>query len=162
MHLLIDFSRVLLFPKDPAYDGTLNGLYKLHRGEPNFHFYDYFVLNGELLAFLSKTYSRDSCSIFTSDIIQDDVAVRAFIDPLFADIFSAQALGLEKKDPNAYRQVVELLQEQPSQVPYVDDNESNCLAASASGLNVHWYRSNESLSQALKETHARSSNGQIR
>lgn len=38
MHLLFDFSRVLLMPKDPDYTGSLNGLYKEHKDDPGFDF----------------------------------------------------------------------------------------------------------------------------
>jgi hypothetical protein len=56
--IVFDFSRVLLFAKDPGYKDDLNPLHrKLLEQDASYPFLDYFYLNQELLHYLGNATS---------------------------------------------------------------------------------------------------------
>lgn len=89
MNLLFDFSRVLLFPKDPTYTGSLNGLYKEHKNDPDFNFFHYFELNEELLTYLDGIKDKANLYIFTSESIQDAPEIAPRVAEVFKQVYSA-------------------------------------------------------------------------
>lgn len=143
--LLFDFSRVLLFPVNESYSGSLNALYKEKMYTPGFDFFDYFKLNTELLDYLNIQKRLYSLNIFTSESIQDAPELKLAINPLFDRVFSAIDIGFSKKDPRAYGQIGDYLELVTNQITFIDDSLENIEAAEESGMNTIVYRSNSEL-----------------
>lgn len=148
--LLLDLSRVLLFPTDPAYQGELNILYRELREKPGFVFSHHFVLNQELLSYLQKQSSQYTLAMFTSGVIQHAAEIKEPLSQLFSPILSAEELGLTKTDPGAYRQIAQTLSSEPSEILYIDDVPANISAAKSARLSVIQYHNNEQLLKDLK------------
>lgn len=147
-HLLFDFSRVLLFPKDRSYHDSLNLLHKTLKQNQSYNPLDYFEINKELLEFLKSKTGLGKFYILTSESIQDDPA---FTDDLaiFKNIFSGQKLGLLKTDPEIYNKVSVLIGVEPSEITFIDDSEKNIEAAKLAGLNTILYEDNSILINKL-------------
>src|SRR5579864_5389490 len=111
--LVLDFSRVLLHPKDNKYKGTLNGLYRSLIEKEYYDFFEYFTLNQELLDFLRTRKNKYAISILTSDIIQNAPEIQVELNRVFDNIYSAKDLGFLKKDPEIYKLIAKKLQEFP-------------------------------------------------
>jgi len=140
--LLFDFSRVLIFPKDETYSGLLNDLYKKAINGGNFNFYDSFTFNTELLTFLKTIKSHFSLDIYTTDILQSDPAAKAILEPIFDHIFSANELGLSKKDPQGFIAIAEKLGVKPNEILFIDDSLANIETAKKAGLQTIQFKSN--------------------
>ena len=70
--LITDLSRVLLFPKEAEFTGSLNGLHeKLFKEEGDYDFWKYFEINQELLAFYAELNKDLPVYVFTSKYIQE-------------------------------------------------------------------------------------------
>lgn len=145
--VLSDFSRVLLFPKDPNYPGTLNGLYtELKSKYGSFNFYDYYVFNDELLDFYTKLKEKYSVNIFTTGLIQkNSPEVAARMTPIFENTFAAQDYGLSKQDPQSYVFIADKLGKNPEEILFIDDQKGNIEAAQKAGMQAILYISNENL-----------------
>ncbi len=149
--LISDVSFVLLFPKDPEYTGSLNGLYREHKEEANFNFFGYFKVNTELLDIYTKYASNDARYIFTSDAIQDDPALQEYWQPVFTEIHSAKKMSVEKNDPKAYEVLLQTIHASSEDVLYIDDKQENVDAAQQMGISTILYRSNEEVAEQLKK-----------
>lgn len=150
--LLFDFSRVLLHPKDPQYTGTMNGLNnELSAQNPHYVFFDYFVINTELLDFLKPLKATLSINMFTTDVIQEKPEVKAFTDPIFERTFKANDLGIAKTDPHAYAVIAKELGKLPEEILFVDDTAENIAAAQQAGLQTIQYTSNATLFEKINQ-----------
>ena len=89
-------------------------------------------------------------SIFTSEMIQDDRAIRPLLDSVFDNVFSAKKLGVTKTTKEAYIKIAELLKLAPENILYIDDNQNNISAAQAAGLHAVRYESNAQIISAIK------------
>ncbi len=147
---LCDFSRVLLFPKDREYKGSLNGLYDdLLQTLGAYDFFSYFDLNRELLEIFREMKNKFPMYILTTDKIQDVPDVRKIIDPVFDNVFSAKNFALSKTDKKLYLEVAELLGYQPKEMIYIDDTAANLSAAKSAGMTVFHYHNNKVLMKEL-------------
>ncbi len=151
MILLFDFSRVLLFPTDSAYSGSLNGLYKDKKQEKSFDFFNYFSLNKDLLDYLKSNQDTFELFMFTSESIQDAPELSPYIKPLFKKIFSALDIGHAKKDPQSFREIVKNLNVEASDITFIDDSLENIQAVEQAGLKTIHYVNNEDLFKQLGE-----------
>jgi HAD superfamily hydrolase (TIGR01509 family) len=149
--LLFDFSQVLLFAKDKTYQGDLNPLHSQLSQKPSYSFLDNFVLNTEILDFLKKLKNKYKLAIFTSGSIQNAPEIKLILDEIFENIFSAGKLGILKKDPQAYVQIVNLLKVEPEEILFIDDMKSNCDAAQKAGLKTHHYIDNQELVKFIEK-----------
>lgn len=149
MKILFDFSRVLLFPQDADYTGSLNGLYKEKLSQPNFNFFDYFKINSELLEYLKKHKSNFELYMFTSESIQNAPELEPYLKPLFTNIFSALDLGYGKVDPQAYSKIAEILDSEPNEITFIDDTQQNIDAAKEAGLKTILYTLNDELVKSI-------------
>lgn len=149
--LISDVSRVLLFPKDKNYQGSLNGLHKDTLGRPSYKFFDYFELNVELLNYYKSLQNKLDLYIFTSESIQDAPELQPHWNGVFTKIFSALKMNTNKKDPNAYRMLITDINLKPEEVIYIDDNAENIQAASSVGLQTIQYLDNQSCYVAIQE-----------
>lgn len=148
--LITDFSRVLLFPKDKSYSGSLNGLHRDLSTQANYKLLDSFELNTELLEYYKSLAEKLDLYVFTSESIQDSPELQPFIKPIFKEIFSAMKMGVAKKDENAYRKLIATVNLDPSEMVYIDDSEVNIEAANKAGLQTILFKDNESLKTELQ------------
>lgn len=138
--ILSDFSRVILYPKDRNYQGTLNGLHKkLSKENENYAFFDYFELNNEILNLYKKLKSKYSINVFTTGTIQNRKEVRQIIDPIFDNIFTAKDFNLDKKQSESYLFIANKLNKQPNDILFIDDQEENIKAAEKAELKTLLY-----------------------
>lgn len=147
--LLFDFSRVLLHPTDKTFSGSLNQLHRELKDNESYYLFNYFELNEELLEFLKTLKGKFELCIFTTDIIQNDPLIREKIDPIFSKIFSANELGITKKDPESYKFIAEDLGKKPEEIFFTDDTERNIGAAEEAGFKTLLYLNNKELINAL-------------
>jgi HAD superfamily hydrolase (TIGR01509 family) len=138
--ILSDFSRVILFPKDKNYKGTLNGLYKeLENKKIPYDFFDYFEFNDDILNLYRQLKNKYSINIFTTGTIQNTQEVKQKLDNIFDNIFSAEEYGLDKAKPDSYKFIANKLGKQASQILYIDDQEKNIKAAKKTGMETILY-----------------------
>lgn len=134
--LLSDFSRVLLFPVDGNYSGSLNELHATRVADASYTFFDTFSLNTQLLDWMAQVKQTRHLKIgmFTSETIQEYPVLQPFLSPVFDVVFSARKLGLSKSDPQAYSNLCAQLNILPSETIYIDDAIPNVAAATLAGL----------------------------
>lgn len=149
--LLFDFSRTLIFPKDRAYKGKLNELYKSIILNKNYKFFDHFILNNDLINYLKPFKNKFLLAIFTTDIIQNDPAVRPVLDENFSYVFVANDLKVSKKDPKAYHLIAKTLGRKTSDIIYVDDTVEKLQAAKGAGMKTVQFISNKQLFKELEK-----------
>lgn len=146
---LFDFSKVLLFSKDPNYQGDLNPRYKEVKDSPQFSFFEHFVLNQELLEHLANNVKDAHFCIFTSGSIQNASELEGKLT-IFSCIFSAEELGLNKKESSAFVEISRLLGKSPQEVIFIDDSMDNIKAATEAGLTAIQYQNNQQIMEYLK------------
>src|SRR5258708_29254393 len=103
--IVFDFSRVLLFPINKDYKGSLNELHKSYVNKPDYKVFDLFELNSELLKFLDKIMRKARLYILTTDTIQDSPDFEEYLKPKFQKIFSASEMNLSKKESKIYQEI---------------------------------------------------------
>jgi FMN phosphatase YigB (HAD superfamily) len=148
--LMTDFSRVLLFPKDKSYSGSLNGLHRDLSSQANYKLLDSFELNTELLEYYKSLAAKLELYVFTSESIQDSPELQPFIKSVFKETFSAMKMEVDKKDENAYKKLVATVNLDPAEIVYIDDSEVNVEAAKKAGLQTILFKDNESLKTELQ------------
>jgi hypothetical protein len=147
--IIFDFSRVLLFPLDPDYTGSLNDLNKdLIQGYQNqggnYPFFDYFLINTELIEFIGSLSGETDVYIFTTDSIQDRPEVKNLLtlNGKIKGIFRAKELGVLKDTPEAFKLIAEKIGAKPEELMYVDDSIDNVNAADKAGVRAFLYLNN--------------------
>lgn len=148
--LLFDFSRTLLFVKDPSYQGKLNDLYRNIISKKGYNFFDYFTLNNELFNYLKPLKNKYTLAIYTTDIIQNDPSLKTILDDQFAYVFAANEMDITKKDPQGYLLIAKKLNKKPDQILFIDDQLVNLNAAKKAGLQTIQFISNKQLFNDLK------------
>lgn len=148
--LLFDLSNTILFAKDKGYVGGLNGLNnQLKVDNPNYDFNDYFELDHEILERLLQLKTNYQISLFTSETIQEEPAIRDELRALFSPIFSALDVGFAKTNPQAYEVIAKKLGVSPEEIAFFDDNPTNITAAQQAGMNAFVYLNHQTLENAL-------------
>lgn len=142
--LLVDFSRVVLIPKDPTYTGSLNTLYRsLSLEERKNDFLQYFSWNESMISFLESIKGRFQLILFTTDIIHTDPAVLARLGDLFQQIFTSSDNGFPKDAAASYIFVADQLKKHPREILFIDDKPKNIAAAREAGMAVVQYVTHE-------------------
>lgn len=150
--ILTDFSRVILHPKDKTFNGGLNGQYKeLKQNNPEFNFHDYYEFNDDVLDAYHLLKDKYSFNIFTTGTIQNSPEVKEKLGDLFDNIFSAEELGLDKKDPHAYEVIADKLGIPIDQIMFVDDQDVNVAAARRAGMSGVVFTEHEKLKAQIHE-----------
>lgn len=149
--ILSDFSRVLLFPKDESYGGSLNGLYRQEKGSHDFRFFDFFYLNEDLLNYYKSLRSKVKIYMLTSEQIQNDPALQPYLAPVFDEIFSAEDMGVHKKQAEAYQLVAQEAGLQPEEILFIDDSKVNLDAASEAGCMTLQFLDNDHTKPDIQE-----------
>ena len=148
--IVSDFSRVLLFPKNREYVGSLNNLHdELTQTLGNYDFFSYFELNKELLEIYRNLKNKYSINILTTDKIQDVPEVKRLIEPVFDNIYSAKNFSLKKNDKQLYIEVAELLGQPTNNIILIDDTAANLNAAKSAGMTVFHFHNNTTLMKEL-------------
>ncbi|MCW1908387.1 MAG: HAD-IA family hydrolase [Candidatus Saccharibacteria bacterium] len=148
--IVFDFSRVLLFAKDPSYLGDLNPLHRqLSENNPDYPFFDNFYLNQELLDWLRLIHGA-KLYIFTSGNIQNAPAIRPMLDNIFTHVYSAETMHLSKSDPAAYSKLCSILNRSPQDVLFIDDSKKNIAAAKQAGLQTLLFSNTAKLIKVLQ------------
>ncbi len=148
--IITDFSRVLLFPKDKSYHGSLNGLHRDLSIQPNYRLLDSFELNTGLLEYYKSLAEKLDLYVFTSETIQDSPELQPFIKPVFKEVFSAMKMEVDKKNENAYKKLVATVNLDPAEIIYIDDSEANIEAAKKAGLQTILFKDNDHLKTELQ------------
>ncbi|MBP7966974.1 HAD-IA family hydrolase [Candidatus Woesebacteria bacterium] len=153
--IISDFSRVLLFPTDKTYTGSLNDLHKKltkENGE-TYDFFKYFTVNEELFAALKNLSGQYPVYIFTTDTIQERPEIRNMLDIVVSDIFVANNHNIKKNEEEAYHFIASRLQKLPQTFIYIDDVEQNTQAAVKAGMKAIHYQDNKQLFIELQNLH---------
>lgn len=147
-----DFSRVILFPKDEKYTGSLNELHKeLTKQDTAYDFESYFTLNTELLAFYREICSRVPVSIFTSDLIQEHPAIKDEVYKAVKGVFSANRMQVRKDEPESYLTLANLLRVSPENILYIDDQQINIDVATKAGYKTLLYTDNTATKSGIEK-----------
>jgi HAD superfamily hydrolase (TIGR01509 family) len=156
-HIVSDFSRVLLFPRDRSTVEKLNTMIKRVRLEENYSFFDYFDLNDELLRFYQSLQPAVQTVIFTSGEIQEETEVKSRIAGIVKYVFSAQYHQRSKETVSSYAWLAEQLQTTSQQMLFVDDSSVNIAAAKQAGVRTVQFLNTEqtivTMRKSLGEQH---------
>ena len=137
--IIWDFSRTLIFPRDPEYKGGLNDLYDKTEDKS---FSELFIINPELIRFIDDIKDQVPSIIFTTGALQDDVEIEGILDEIFVNMETVETVGFSKADPRGYEKICEIYEVKPSEVLYIDDQEKNIVAANQAGIKVMQYKGN--------------------
>lgn len=148
--LIFDLSRTLIFPKDRAYQGELNSLYRKLVQDPKFDFLANFELNEELFLYLTKLKEKYKMYLFTSGTLQRAPEIKNKIDALFEKVFSAEQMMVKKNEYGSYKKVAQLLGLSPNNILFVDDLSDNINAAKFAGFDAFQFKDNKSVIYHLK------------
>ena len=151
--IVSDFSRTLLFAKDPHYTGSINKMYRELLNTQEFKFFDHYIWNKQLAEFYQdiKVTKNIPIYIFTTEKIQENSEVKKYTDQLFTTIYTIKDVGnITKDNPQAYKKLLELIKLSPGEVIFIDDSEVNVSAAKQVGLNCVMYTQLEQVKQSIQ------------
>ena len=148
---LFDLSRTLLFPVDDNYKGTLNQLHKKISVNSDSNFWKHFRLDEDIMSYLQRIEDKYKLCIFTSGTIQNAPELKHRLDEVFKKVYSAEIIGLSKKDPESYEFIAKDLGCTPDEILYYDDSEENIKAARTVGVNVRLFKDFDKLRQDLRK-----------
>ena len=148
--IIFDFSRVILFPKEKAYQGGLNPRHDELSKRPGYSFFDHFELNDELLKVIKDMKKRFDVYVFTTGHIQNVPEVRQEIEGVFKKVISAEEIPFGKKDPQSYLYVLDHFGLKPNEVLYIDDTVGNIEVANKAGISTIHFTDNDTLMRDLR------------
>jgi FMN phosphatase YigB (HAD superfamily) len=90
-----------------------------------YKFFDYFKINDELLEIYKELRQKFPIYIFTTDSIQNKVEVSQIISPIVTQIYSANLLGLDKKNSESYSTIAKKIMKPTQEILYIDDTVAN-------------------------------------
>ena len=146
--LIVDFSRVLIFPTAENVD-SLNKHHETLSKDPLYRLFDHFWLNHELLGYLEKVSEHMPVYIFTDGKLHKLPEVVPHLKDMFTEKHTVESLGLNKKQPESYLSLAERFGVKPEEMVFVDDKAANVAAAKQAGLNTILYLSNNKTLQSL-------------
>lgn len=149
--ILVDFSRTLIYPTDKKYKGKLNPLYRSIIQNKKYDFFKHFSLNKKLIDYLQSFRKKYYVCVFTTDIIQNDPAIKPILEENFSKIFAANDLKIDKKDPSGYIKLAKVLNEAPENILLIDDTEEKLDAAKKAGYQTIKFVSNNNLFKEMGE-----------
>jgi HAD superfamily hydrolase (TIGR01509 family) len=140
--LIIDFSRVLLFPIEDGID-SLNKHHEALSKNPEYKLFDHFWLNHELLGYLEKASKNMPLYIFTDGKLHELPEIIPHLKDTFIAKHTVESLGLNKKQPESYISLASRIGVKPEEMIFVDDKATNIAAAEQAGVNAIQYTSNK-------------------
>lgn len=149
--IVSDFSRVILFPKDTTYGGSLNELHQKLSKNLGYNILDYFYLNQELLDFYKSFQDDMGVYVFTSENIQEDPNLTSYLEPAITYMYSAREMGVNKQEVEAYVKMAGNLGYKPEEVLYIDDSAENIKIVANAGMKVIQYTGNQDLFSKIEK-----------
>jgi FMN phosphatase YigB (HAD superfamily) len=149
--IVSDFSWVLLFPKDPQYQGRLNSLHVELLAGGDYDFWSYFKLNDELLEYYKTLIDQYSLYIFTAEYIQEYPPVKEIISKVFQKVYIAAEMGTTKSNVKAYENLTARLGVAPDEILFIDDHQENVDAAAQAGWQTILFENTAKTIAAVKE-----------
>lgn len=149
--IITDFSRVILFPRDPNYVGSLNKLHDEKHSEENYNFWQYFSLNSQLLDYFELLKQKYEIYLFTTGKTQEYSGLRTKLFGLFEQVFTVEDLGIEKNRQDAYTKLADKIGRKTDEILFVDDRQENLDAAKLAGMSVCLFVNNQSLVQFINQ-----------
>lgn len=146
--LIVDFSRVLIFPVADGVD-SLNKHHESLSKDPAYKLFDHFWLNHELLDYLEKVSKRMPVYIFTDGKLHELPEVVPHLKDIFTEKHTVESLGLNKKQPESYIALAERFGVKPEEMVFIDDKAANVAAATKASVIAIHYTDNENLIQQL-------------
>lgn len=143
--ILCDFAQVLLHAKRPNIHKVQEQVKRSGSSLVAFH-----KLNDELLTFIG-TVSNVKKYIFTAGTAHRDPVVSAQIERIFDGVLTTTQVGFSKNNPEAFKQVAELLREPPQNFIFIDDLVVNVRSAQSAGMEAHVFTSNKEIISAIKK-----------
>lgn len=131
--LIVDFSRVLIFPTAENVD-SLNKHHETLSKDPLYKLFDHFWLNHELLGYLEKVSEHMPVYIFTDGKLHKLPEVVPHLKDMFTEKHTVESLGLNKKQPESYIALAERFGVKPEEMIFVDDKAANVAAAERVGV----------------------------
>jgi HAD superfamily hydrolase (TIGR01509 family) len=141
--LIVDFSRVLIFPMADNVD-SLNKHHEDLSKDPLYKLFDHFWLNHELLDYLEKVSERMPVYIFTDGKLHELPEVVPHLKDIFTEKHTVESLGLNKKQPESYIALAERFGVKPEEMAFVDDKAGNVAAAEQAEVKAVRFTSTES------------------
>jgi HAD superfamily hydrolase (TIGR01509 family) len=142
--LIVDFSRVLIFPTKNGIE-SLNGYHASLSKEPGYKLFDHFVLNHELLEYLERIGKAIPVYVFTDGKLHELPEVTPHLKDTFSAMYTVDSLGLNKKQPESYAALAAHIGVKPEEIAFIDDKAANVSAAQQAGVHAVQYTSNEEL-----------------
>ncbi len=142
--LIVDFSRVLIFPVEDNVD-SLNKHHESLSKDPAYKLFDHFKLNHELLSYLEKVGKTTPVYIFTDGKLHELPDVTPHLKDTFTAMHTVESLGLNKKQPESYLTLASKIGVAPNEIAFIDDKAANVSAAQQAGLKTIHFTSNASL-----------------
>jgi HAD superfamily hydrolase (TIGR01509 family) len=148
--LIVDFSRVLIFPVEDNVD-SLNKHHETLSKDPTYSLFDHFWLNHRLLDYLEKVSKAMPVYIFTDGKLHELPEVLPHLKDMFTARHTAESLGLNKKQPASYIRLAAHIGVKPEEILFIDDKAANVTAAKQAGLNAIQFSSNKGLFAQLAD-----------
>lgn len=142
--LVVDFSRVLIFPVADGVD-SLNRYHETLSKYPLYKLFDHFWLNHELLDYLEKVSKHIPVYIFTDGKLHELPEVIPHLKDIFTEKHTVESLGLNKKQPESYLALAERFDVKPEEIVFIDDKAANIAAAKQAGVYAVQFTNNEDL-----------------
>ena len=150
--LISDLSNTLILAKDKTHKGSLNALHQeLLADDEEYHFWDYFDINKELLKLYIKLTNSMHMYILTTGHIQEHPALKNIFDPIFSQIFVSSDMNLNKSEVLIYKTLASKLKTNPNNIIYIDDSYKNIQAAKLAHFHAIQHNSQ---TQSIKEIKA--------
>jgi HAD superfamily hydrolase (TIGR01509 family) len=146
--LIVDFSRVLIFPVAEGVD-SLNKHHESLSKDPAYKLFDHFWLNHELLDYLEKVSKSMPVYIFTDGKLHELPEVIPHLKDIFTEKHTVESLSLNKKQPESYLALAKRFGVKPEEMVFVDDKAANVAAAEQAGVVAIHYTNNENLLSKL-------------
>jgi len=137
--IISDLSRVILFPKDRSYYGSLNSFYSEHCKEPNFNFWNYYEINQEYLDFLKTLKLKLKLILFTSGSIQNTKELQFKLLEIFEELLNPAIVGFNKDKKEAYTSVAKRYNVNTNEMILIDDDKSFVEAARQASVKIIRY-----------------------
>jgi len=146
--LIVDFSRVLIFPVEDNVE-SLNKHHESLSQDPTYSLFDHFWLNHRLLDYLEKVSKAMPVYIFTDGSLHELPEVLPHLKDIFTARHTAESLGLNKKQPASYTALAAHIGVKPEEILFIDDKAANVTAAKQAGVNAIQFSSNKGLFHQL-------------
>ena len=149
--LLIDFSRVILFPFDSAVEESLNTHHTKKSKEANYVFLDHFYLNTHFLDFLKTIKHKCHIFIFTSGKLHKETTIQSYLDGIFDGVLETDLLSINKLDSYSYPIVAEKIGSSISEILFIDDQLLHIKAAEFAGMQAILFEDTKQIIECIEK-----------